>query len=502
MQVSNWRVALTIHFVFMTPLVISMTGCGSEGAKSCPAGTYEWQGSCVPTSNQDIQATDWRNDKASSEDPAADVEAPPDVPDGGADADAEVVDAGPEDIPSDFVAQGQIGSPCSAPGDCQSGLDCMAGWVGGYCTVAGCVANADCPAGSACLTLEDGYRSCLAVCTEHAQCRTGDGFRCKQFDAPEGGSIGVCFGTAEEAHPLGGPCESHESCAGELFCDLSFSHGYCSRRHCGVDDPCPGGACVRVAGVPTCLKSCATDDDCRWLGDDFDLVCQGFKDVAQDDVKVCVSSVSGEPLGSVCLNSFECDLDSDLYCHELRRGVCASNGGPCLSDAQCLETSDLCLETEAYRFGICAKACSQSTPCPGTARCLSSDGLTGFCSPACLSHLTCPGDDVMRCVFGEPLSTEPDRACFTVLSGGLSASCFEGGDCQSGLCFGVDGHAGYCSSECPQQLWSVCPFPTACATWQGLKRCLVRCEPGNDDCPTGFICDKPSGDSKYVCLPI
>lgn len=67
---------------------------------------------------------------------------------------------------------------------------------------------------------------------------------------------------------LGDGCASSDECGGGLYCEPTLSAGYCT-TDCAQDNDCPsGGICVSLVAVSgeeyqVCLKSCASDADCR-----------------------------------------------------------------------------------------------------------------------------------------------------------------------------------------------------------------------------------------------
>lgn len=482
-------------------MALLLVAASCSGASSeCDEGFRRWQGKCVAVSDEDLSGEDWKGSDTSEPEPAepvaveevaeaAEVDVPTDLP--------------PEVPDSDFVATGQVGSPCTSPNDCDLGLSCLGGWPGGYCTKKECDANDDCPEGSACFALSDGFKACVDLCTGSGQCRTAAGYRCKTFDDGTGQPLSMCYSTTDAAGATGAPCEKHEDCADAGQCLFSFPYGYCATAFCSAEQPCADGECVRLNGVPTCLKGCAATDDCKVAGVDYERVCKAARNIDNVQVKVCLTNVSGKPIGEACKTDFECD--TGLTCTIVSRGRCALGAETCLSDGDCPAANDFCVMSEPSLAGLCTKSCSAGQKCPpGTTQCVTRDGTSGTCLPSCFTAALCPGGDAMSCVYGDPLSSTTGAAvsvCTVVYLGDPGSPCAADAECASGSCLKGAGGAGYCTSTCPVQLMSVCPFPMGCATYNGQKRCHLRCDSTANDCPAGFSCQQPAGDP-WVCLPM
>lgn len=73
---------------------------------------------------------------------------------------------------------GGVGAACGADSDCDSGLGCVTGMPGGYCTTT-CESHADCPGDALCWELVGvSELVCLDSCSQNSDCRTGDGYVC------------------------------------------------------------------------------------------------------------------------------------------------------------------------------------------------------------------------------------------------------------------------------------------------------------------------------------
>jgi hypothetical protein len=88
----------------------------------------------------------------------------------------------------DIDVRATVGSRCSSPEDCESGMVCLSGqgFVGGYCAVAGCTGEQECPPGSACVSEQSQGGLCLQRCSTIKDCS----FR----DAPAGEDVLTCEG--------------------------------------------------------------------------------------------------------------------------------------------------------------------------------------------------------------------------------------------------------------------------------------------------------------------
>lgn len=492
-----------IHPRLAIAFTLLALACSPDESSDCSDGFYRWQGSCVPVADNDIQGSDWVKEIPDTSE-AEDM----DAADGGdslpeAEDVAELSEGVLEVPSSEFVDEGQVGSSCTSPNHCDEGLTCLGGWSGGYCTKQDCEDEGDCPEGSLCASMGDGFKACVDACDAHADCRTEEGYRCKTFGDSLGERVQYCHATDTGASGLGGPCERHEGCDFAMTCQFSFPYGYCSEILCDVGVPCEEGACVRFDGATTCLKPCASAEDCDYQGVDYELSCKSVKNVENVQEKVCLSAVEGKPIGETCMSDFECDGSAGLHCRVMSRGYCALGPEPCLGDGDCLRPNDFCVMNNAGLLGLCTKSCSSGMKCPGTTHCLSQDGADGDCLPGCFTDSACPGTGQMSCVFGDPIASstgDPAKACTSLYMGVPGAECLGDDECHSGQCLMGPFGRGTCVSACPSGILTLCPFPTTCATLAGQKRCYRRCDPNDNDCPPGFDCASPPGDAP-VCTP-
>jgi hypothetical protein len=78
-----------------------------------------------------------------------------------------------------------VGEACGADTECDSGLTCVLGFRGGYCTRQGCSANADCPNGSSCVT-QGGVNYCLKRCVSDSDCSACRPWETRASCSPDG----------------------------------------------------------------------------------------------------------------------------------------------------------------------------------------------------------------------------------------------------------------------------------------------------------------------------
>lgn len=102
------------------------------------------------------------------------------------------------------------------------------------------------------------------------------------------GDIGATGDEPIIASPFGDPCVVDSDCEGGLcVTSAAFPAGFCSSPCApGLPDGCGGGELCLDAGAAgtACLLGCATDDDCRGLGQE--LACAPL-DGAAGGERVC-----------------------------------------------------------------------------------------------------------------------------------------------------------------------------------------------------------------------
>jgi hypothetical protein len=177
---------------------------------------------------------------------------------------------------TDKLADGIVGSMCTADGDCGDGR-CMtmattSTYPGGYCT-GSCLADSDCGAKGSCTPgLVGGVGTCYLSCASDADCDR-DGYRCR--------TSGTRMQCVPGAAPLpdgvvGNACTGDAQCGGAaMSCGARLGRndapgGYCTQRcvnssDCGTCGVCVGGMGGFGAGAAngTCYKSCADTSGCR-----------------------------------------------------------------------------------------------------------------------------------------------------------------------------------------------------------------------------------------------
>jgi len=467
--------------IFFILTFISYVSCSTEKL-SCPEGTYLKGETCIPFEDEyetkEILVPDAKND-LDKDNPADDA----DMKDGVKD--------------SETVQNSVIGKACNTDSNCKEGqisgvcLD----WNKGYCTVLSCP---PCPEDAVCLNITKLATACLKKCGNDGDCRTGDSYACKKLMNAEGESDDVCYQIETGASPLGGTCNGHEYCEGGLSCLTSILGGYCAAVLCSAENPCSEGShCVYFNGVPTCMKSCGLDDDCKVEGD-YKRACLEKKEVMSGGaVKVCLSGKTGVDVGGQCLNDNEC---STSKCNIVYKGICSFSKAKCLKTADCKD-GGICEEKAEYYAGFCTQDCQVSKLCPGSSLCVGLTFESGYCSTACfgVNDSVCRPDVGMKCLYGDPIGAPDKYACAVMSAGDIGADCKADPDCKNLYCLDSGG-SGYCTMNCSQDY--PCPFPTQCIKGDDeAYKCYKRCK-STGDCPSGFQCKKTNySSSMTICVP-
>lgn len=473
-----------------------LSACGGRAA--CPEGYERHGGVCEPV-----------HEVGPLPDPGPDPDGPPDQP---LDPPGEeiAVDVPPEK-PIEAVQDlretelpwpgGVIGRPCKKDDDCAGDVAdavCL-DWIQGYCSVTGCApGEKTCPEGSVCMAMTAATTACAATCESDADCRASEGYACKSVDDAEGNAVRACWQVVLE-HGPGDPCGGAKDCAGAADCLTNFDDGYCAVRHCGEDWPCPDGTrCVKLNGVPTCMKSCSVDEDCK-AGEALRACMPLTSADTGEKVKVCGSGTEGTPLGSICRNDSEC---TSFECFLAYTGKCSlSKSIPCKAVKDC-PAGEVCIPSPDDTFGYCTKSCVQTCAFPNVGFCIGGEEKgTGQCLPPCgyAGDPACSPKAGLACVFGDPIGETGRYSCARVAPGALGAPCTSGTECKSGQCLSVEGKGGYCTGPCG--FMAYCPFPTRCQTAGGQNLCLLRCA-SSGDCPEGLACHVPEGSTLDVCYPL
>ena len=472
-----------------------LLACG--GQSPCPPGYERHGGVCEPVKEVRPPA-DLAHDEA-----AVDVA----VPDPGS---GEVtVEVQPQDTAQDIALPpevasvdawpgGIVGKGCKKDDDC-AGTDLAAvclDWLKGYCSVTGCgPSGVQCPVGSVCMPMTASTSACAVTCASDSDCRTEDGYACKALPDLSGAGVRVCWQVKVKGGP-GAPCQGAKDCAGAADCLTNFDGGYCAVRWCRADWPCPDGAlCVKLNGVPTCMKTCGADVDCAVEG--ALRACMELKSASTGEkVKVCGSGTKGVPLGGVCRNDSEC---TSFQCFIAYTGHCSLTKTLMCKLTEDCPGGEICIPTPEDTFGYCTKSCNQTCQAPNLGYCIGGpEEGKGECLPPCQKPLdpACNSKAGLACMFGDPIGETGRYACAHLSPGAVGAVCTSDADCHSGQCLvGPDG-GGYCTSPCG--FAGYCPFPTRCQTVLGQSRCLLRCM-SSEDCPKGLFCSVPNGATLDVC---
>ncbi len=479
-------------------LLVVLAGCTSHKARpSCPTG-YFWGGdACIK--QQDIH---FGQDRLFVDDGA--------VPEGGETQAHE----GVSDVrPHDANAPATIGAPCKSSNDCQgistqtgcvpdtekpdagclqynTDVECLNNdvWKNGYCGLSDCL-SFPCPTGSLCVGVSPNRAWCVAPCEKDSDCRTSEGYACKAVLDAEGDLVHACLPAGKGA--TGSPCKLYTDCQGDMDCLTSFKDGYCAQRDCSKDVPCPeGSACVQLHEGAACLKSCATDGDCK-TDQVQDRSCKKLHSAVSDGdkVKVCVAGTGGKKIGDPCTQDYECDSDK---CQVVFRGQCKGTTRPCNATDDC--DGRVCDTTDpATILGYCTKDCKLlpkscgSTSHSGPAVCLqTNDGFR--CMPACISQ-ACTIKYAMICAYGfDKSGFGVNKYCMPApKQGDWGTFCTQDSDChnksQSPECLKGSGGYGYCTGV-PRLSngQRTCPFPMQYAMYNGRHLCLRYCRPGQGDC--------------------
>lgn len=474
----------------MLAWTLALVACGDTVRFiECPPGTRPEGSECLPLDEPDTTPADTapidilEPDDASPDlaDAAPDSAPPLDAPDL-----SEPVDTAPSPRPT--------GSPCTRNADCEGGT-CL-DWTGGYCTRLDCE-TAGCGGDEVCLPLL-GNTLCVKGCSQ-SPC-AGPDQACKAVLTPSGPTP-VCIAVDIGASPAGGPCADPTDCAGEATCLLAFPGGYCASLGC-PERPCGSGTtCVRVDGVPSCLKTCASTADCGG-SPGAERRCGVLAGVGGALVDVCISGVEGKALGESCRTDFEC---SSGTCQILGEGRCSQTRLPCFPSSVATDCNgaEFCQVTSDSRVGLCSQPCNAGRACSGAAHCVteSRDPNAAWCRPACsgVGDTSCNGVGGLSCAFGIPISESGQGryACAAVRPGTPRVTCSGDAQCPGATCYKPSSGDGYCAPACGAD--DHCPFGGTCVSGSS-DRCLRACF-STQDCPSSWTCGFAAGSARDVCVP-
>ena len=380
-------------------------------------------------------------------------------------------DGGP---PAGTLGAACTGAQCGLAGFCLTERDTT--WPGGYCS-ASCAVTGLCGNGGVCYAR---YGVCLQGCTPGgADCRPG--YTCASrfgTDALPGNS---CVPGRADAH-VGDPCADATACPPGGFCvqqASGFPGGYCTLGCDAANDLCgAGAACTRLGALdpPTvlCLKSCASDGDCRVPG----YVCEASWFGQALPARSCVPGVRAQvPVGGAC-----------------------TTGGDC-------QPSWLCLGRDAgFPGGYCTRSCGFDTAaCPAGAYC---DGRLQLCLTRCNGAADCRNGYSCESRFAGGNTQFP--TCVAATSSAhvgdpcaTFADCLVGGFCvaaqDNGQPTGFTG--GYCTDTCGTAQSPACPAGSFCGFSVGSRSCIDACT-ADADCrqADGYLC-RDLGQGRYGCYP-
>ncbi|GMV39764.1 MAG: hypothetical protein AMXMBFR64_14800 [Myxococcales bacterium] len=195
---------------------------------------------------------------------------------------------------------------------------------------------------------------------------------------PDGGSVTPSDGKVGSACKLEADCKDTDGVC------LDWPGGYCTVLEClQGGGGCPGGSeCHPVdEGITGCLKTCATQSDCR-AGYD----CKRL--IRQDGTfsQVCFSTApgAGGP-AAICSQAKDCAGQATCLTF-LPKGYCAvvgcGEGIPCPSKTKCVSLGQI---------NACLADCDGAHPCPGSAAKIQS----------CMEETDIQGQPVTVCMTGE-----------------------------------------------------------------------------------------------------
>lgn len=281
------------------------------------------------------------------------------LPDAGAQQDAEPLDVG---LPDTGIHP--IGGPCTNDTQCASGR-CFSQQITqyapsqGYCTKL-CGDDSECGADAFCSGPFDASapnsRLCLHTCTSTGGCPYG-------YQACSTRRISglvlfqpACYTANVEAHN-GDTCRTMQDCLPDSICVNNFAaypDGICLLMDCGAGGPtmCPPNSECRAQNTDyLCRPQCTTADDCRPGYICLDGVCEG----------------AVRPIGVPCSQDSDCGLPG----HHLT----------CLMTAS--STIGFCTRSPCDIFGTqCGPfTCPSSYSCPGGSICHVETATLSYCVP-------------------------------------------------------------------------------------------------------------------------
>lgn len=418
-----------------------------------------------------------------------------------------------------------IGARCvgAAVIGCQSDDECGIGefcdLATGQCTeqvIQNCTMDTECPPDQRCNTTTgvcvDGRRSC----TSEADCapiqkhcdltiqQCVDCFEPSHCIAPTVCVTGRCIDPTQtscamdnECMPPNTVCEGMQCvpgcnspgtpivCNPGTFCDDTTGRCLPGQSTCSGDAECspPATICENMQCIPGCAQvgglvctggnvcnqmtgrceppgGCTNDTECGAPA----LICENMQ---------CVPGC-GQPGAQPCPTGTVCDTNA---------GRCVMVQGPCGMDSDCNPPMSVCEQNQ------CVGGCTEvgGIQCTGNQICNQTTGRCDPGGPVCMSDADCsppaticnmvtgacdPGCGTTGCVAPEMCNTTTGR-CYNPGQVGnqpLNAVCTANSDCQSGVCFDLDGVGMRCVESCGNS--ADCPASFTCYDYFGAKMCL------------------------------
>lgn len=467
--------------VVLLSVLLLVEGCKKKRIIICDPGQIVVDAQCVWPNTGDA-ADDGVEPADSGVDTARPDTSKPDL------VDAEAPDLSEPDANDVQSAPGKIGDPCIGDNTCESKLCLLS--PGGYCSISPC--SDDCPTGAACLVLGT-VKACFKECTADGDCRVKDGYACKTEIARLKPPLyaRVCRPTGDGT--TGASCQIDADCAGAMTCLATLKKGYCAMVNCKANSDCANDErCVRVEGIPSCMKLCDTSTECR-TADNHECVTQ--TDIEQATVKICTMKEGTAQVGDFCEVNLDC---VSKQCEVLATGVCNDSAKSfCKTHQDCPvvdRISGVCTQTKVV--GMCVAECDPfGAPCADGGVCASSG--TGYrCLKGCTDTGECRKDANFQCLVGTTKSNG-EFAC--VLADRIvGAECTSSYNCADGQVCRTNFPEGYCTRPCPGGS-ADCPFPGVCVTIGNEAVCAKRCLFDNE-CRTDYEC-KSVISSATVCWP-
>ncbi len=362
------------------------------------------------------------------------------------------------------VGTSDLGGGCAGDKDCKSPLFCQPAGNKGYCSQLCVPQQKNCPTGFTCFAYQGKptQGACLpssgqTVPTKLPGEPCGNSGECKSLMCLSG----VCRVKCTPASPV--ECNKDtETCAPIPATGI----GACVPDDkpklkpvgsaCAAPTECENGLCLKDSGTAStgvCRLPCKGKGSCP----------DGFACVPQSGgFEACMPGSDKLPAGSECKAPADClngpcvAYGGKQFCSQTCK---AGDAGACPCGMTCEESTagHLCLPGKKVGCAEIGSQCSDTSECVSGALC-----FAGACQLGCdvRNATNCgPGEGCQRVE-----ANTPQGACVAVGKGQLSDACQKDGDCQSLFC-DVD------------------------VTNNGEKRCLKPCDPDNDQCGTGFVCN-------------